>query len=99
MTLSSSRSLPFSYNITRYETRIRPFNIELQYNLYALRNDTYHLLEANVTKFIEIRWSGDPNITLGQMIAFLFSFLIAPGLLITYAIYRIGSKIRTSKTS
>jgi hypothetical protein len=90
--LSSSRSLPFFYNMTRYETRICPFDIELQYHLYALRNDTYHLLEANVTKIIEISWSGDPNITLGQMIAYILLFLIAPSVLITFAIYQIGRK-------
>jgi hypothetical protein len=90
--LSSPRSLPFYYNITRYETKICPFDIELQYNLYALRNDTYHLLEANVTRNLEISWSGDPNITLGQMIAYILVFLMAPSLLITFAIYRIGRK-------
>jgi hypothetical protein len=95
--LSSPRSLPFYYSMTRYETRICPFDIELQYNLYALQNDAYHLLEANVTEFIEISWSGDPNITLSQMIAYILVFLITPSLLITFAIYRIGSKIRESK--
>lgn len=90
--LSSRRSLPLLYNMTRYETRICPFDIEVQYNLYALRNDTYHLLEANVTRNLEISWSGDPNITLGQMIAYILVFLIAPSLLITFAIYRIGRK-------
>ena len=85
--------------MTRYETRICPFYIEVQYNLYALQNDTHHLLEANVTRFIEISWSGDPNLNLGHMIAYIFSFLIAPSLLIAYAISQIVSKIHANKTN
>jgi hypothetical protein len=95
--ISGSHHIDFLYNMTRYETKIYPFEIEVQYSLYVLRNDTYHLLEANVTEFIEISWSGDPNISLGHMIALILAFLIAPSVLISFAIYRIGSKIRSSK--
>jgi hypothetical protein len=37
----------------------------------------------------EVSWSGDPELNLGHLITFTLTFLIAPGLLIAFAISRI----------
>jgi hypothetical protein len=92
--ISKYYTIPLHYNLTRFEVNNCPFILEVQYNLYAEVNDTFHLLEANVTHFHEVIWSGKPKLHPAHLIGAILAFFIAPGLLIAFAISKFIGRIQ-----
>jgi hypothetical protein len=80
--ISIYHTIPLHYNLTRFEVNNCPFTFEVQYDLYVEANDTFHLLEANVTHVHEVTWSGDPELNPTHLVGAILAFFIASGILL-----------------